>query len=127
MIFANNQTIQLLRRCLGYFMPFKLYIVAAFVALGIVALSTAGAAYLVQPALDEIFIKKDASALMFVPLLLVGVFMAKGIGLFVQKFLMSYCGLKVLERLRYELFAKIICLPVDFFGRPGWACSCRAS
>lgn len=29
---------------------------------------------------------------------------------------MSYCGLKVLERLRYELFAKIICLPVNFFG-----------
>ena len=36
--------------------------------------------------------------------------------LFIQKFLMSYCGLKVLEQLRYELFAKIICLPVDFFG-----------
>lgn len=116
MIFANNQTIQLLRRCLGYFMPFKLHIVAAFVALGIVALSTAGAAYLVQPALDEIFIKKDEKALLFIPLLLIGVFVAKGIGLFIQKFLMSYCGIKVLERLRYELFAKIICLPLDFFG-----------
>ena len=29
---------------------------------------------------------------------------------------MSYCGLKVLEQLRYELFVKIIYLPVDFFG-----------
>jgi subfamily B ATP-binding cassette protein MsbA len=29
---------------------------------------------------------------------------------------MSYCGVKVLEQLRYELFAKIICLPLDFFG-----------
>ncbi len=107
---------QLLRRSLAYFAPYKLLIIAAFAALGIVALSTAGAAYLVQPALDEIFIKKDSSALMFVPLLLIGVFLAKGVGLFIQKFLMSYCGLKVLERLRYELYAKIICLPVDFFG-----------
>ncbi len=107
---------QLLRRSLVYFAPYKLLIIAAFAALGIVALSTAGAAYLVQPALDEIFIKKDSSALMFVPLLLIGVFLAKGVGLFIQKFLMSYCGLKVLERLRYELYAKIICLPVDFFG-----------
>lgn len=80
------------------------------------ALCTAGAAYLVQPALDDIFIKKDSTALMFIPLLLIGLFLAKGAGLFIQKFLMSYCGLKVLERLRYELFAKIICLPVDFFG-----------
>lgn len=116
MIAENNQTIQLLRRCLGYFMPYKLYIVASFAALGVVALSTAGAAYLVQPALDEIFIKKDESALMFIPLLLIGIFVAKGVGLFIQKFLMSYCGVKVLEQLRYELFAKIICLPLDFFG-----------
>ena len=112
----NNQTIQLLKRSLGYFMPYKLLILAAFAALGIVALTTAGAAYLVQPALDEIFIKKDTDALFFVPLLLIGVFVAKGVALFVQKFLMSYCGIKVLERLRYELFAKIICLPLDFFG-----------
>jgi subfamily B ATP-binding cassette protein MsbA len=116
MSLPKNHSMQLLRRSLVYFAPYKLLIIAAFAALGIVALSTAGAAYLVQPALDEIFIKKDSSALMFVPLLLIGVFLAKGVGLFIQKFLMSYCGLKVLERLRYELYAKIICLPVDFFG-----------
>jgi len=114
--FLENQTIQLLRRCLSYFIPYKLHIIAAFAALGIVALSTAGAAYLVQPALDEIFIKKDETALLLIPVMLIGVFVAKGIGLFIQKFLMSYCGIKVLERLRYELYAKIICLPMDFFG-----------
>lgn len=116
MSLATSQSIRLLRRCLGYFLPYKLHIMAAFAALGVVALSTAGAAYLVQPALDKIFIEKDEKALMFVPLLLVGVFLAKGVGLFIQKYLMSYCGLKVLEQLRYELFAKIISLPVDFFG-----------
>ena len=112
----NQKTTLLLKRSLGYFLPYKLHIFAAFCGLGIVALCTAGAAYLVQPALDDIFIQKDRTALMFIPLLLIGLFLAKGLGLFVQKFLMSYCGLKVLERLRYELFAKIICLPVDFFG-----------
>lgn len=116
MTIPKNQTLQLLWRCIGYFAPFKLHILAAFAALGVVALSTAGAAYLVQPALDEIFIKKDSTALLFVPLMLIGVFVAKGASLFVQKFLMSYCGVKVLEQLRYELFAKIICLPLDFFG-----------
>ena len=112
----STNTLHLLRRSLGYFAPFKLLVMLAFGGLGIVALCTAGAAYLVQPALDDIFIKKDSTALMFIPLLLIGLFVAKGAGLFIQKFLMSYCGLKVLERLRYELFAKIICLPVDFFG-----------
>ena len=112
----DQKTTLLLKRSLGYFLPYKLHIFAAFCGLGVVALCTAGAAYLVQPALDDIFIKKDHTALMFIPLLLIGLFLAKGVGLFIQKFLMSYCGLKVLEQLRYELFAKIICLPVDFFG-----------
>lgn len=116
MITSNRKTSYLLKRSLSYFSPFKLLIFFAFCGLGVVALCTAGAAYLVQPALDDIFINKDSTALMFVPLLLIGLFLAKGVGLFVQKFLMSYCGLKVLERLRYELFAKIICLPVEFFG-----------
>ena len=113
---STSLTVTLLRRILGYFWPFRLYIGAALIALSVVALCTAGAAYLVQPALDEIFINKDKKALMFIPVLLIGIFLTKGAGLFIQKFLMSYCGLKVLERLRYELFAKIICLPVDFFG-----------
>lgn len=112
----DQKTTLLLKRSLGYFLPYKLHIFAAFCGLGVVALCTAGAAYLVQPALDDIFINKDHTALMFIPLLLIGLFLAKGVGLFIQKFLMSYCGLKVLEQLRYELFAKIICLPVDFFG-----------
>jgi len=116
MALFKNDTIRLLRRSLSYFLPYKMLIIASFAALGVVALSTAGAAYLVQPALDEIFIKKDQTALVFLPFLLVAVFLAKGIGLFIQKFLMSYCGTKVLEQLRYELFAKIICLPLDFFG-----------
>ncbi|MBE1426360.1 subfamily B ATP-binding cassette protein MsbA [Desulfomicrobium macestii] len=116
MALLKNDTIRLLRRSLSYFLPYKMLIIASFAALGVVALSTAGAAYLVQPALDEIFIKKDQTALVFLPFLLVAVFLAKGIGLFIQKFLMSYCGTKVLEQLRYELFAKIICLPLDFFG-----------
>jgi subfamily B ATP-binding cassette protein MsbA len=116
MALLKNDTIRLLRRSLSYFLPYKLLIIASFAALGVVALSTAGAAYLVQPALDEIFIKKDQTALVLLPFLLVAVFLAKGIGLFIQKFLMSYCGTKVLEQLRYELFAKIICLPLDFFG-----------
>jgi subfamily B ATP-binding cassette protein MsbA len=112
----ENETIHLLRRCLSYFTPYKLLIIASFAALGLVALCTAGAAYLVQPALDKIFIDKDRSSLLLLPIMLVALFLGKGVGLFVQKYLMSYCGLKVLERLRYELFAKIICLPVDFFG-----------
>jgi subfamily B ATP-binding cassette protein MsbA len=35
--------------------------------------------------------------------------------MFFQKYQMNYCGLKVLEALRNELYSKIICLPTSFF------------
>lgn len=105
----------ILRRCLGYFKAFKLQIIIAFMALAVAAAATAATTYLVQPALDDIFINKNRSALVFVPLALVFLFMAKGLGIFIQKCLMSYCALKVLDQLRRELYNKIICLPVSFF------------
>ena len=40
MSIAQNQSLRLLRRCLGYFKPYRLYVAAAFIALGVVALST---------------------------------------------------------------------------------------
>jgi subfamily B ATP-binding cassette protein MsbA len=109
------KSIPLLKRCLRYFIPYKLLVAGSLVALLFVAACTAGSAYLVQPALDEIFINKDRAALATLPIILVLVFLVKGVAAFFQRFLMSYCGLKVLEELRNELFGKIICLPVDFF------------
>jgi subfamily B ATP-binding cassette protein MsbA len=112
----RNNTFWLMKRSLSYFMPYKLHIALAMCGLGVVAACTAGAAYLVQPALDEIFIKKDATALMFVPLLLVGVFLARAWGFSYRSSSCPTAASRCWSALRYELFAKIICLPVDFFG-----------
>jgi len=114
--FQQSESGRLIRRILDYFRKYTFRIVLSFVALSIVAACTAGAAYLVQPALDEIFINKDKVALARIPLLLVGLFALKGTFMFLQKYLMSYCGLKVLEELRNDLYAKIIHLPVGYFG-----------
>lgn len=111
----NNESIKLLKKSLTLFIPYKKHIIASFIFLAFVSLCTAGSAYLVQPALDKIFINKNKEALLFIPLLLIGIFATKGFCLFGQKFLMSYSGIKVIEHLRYELYAKIICLPVAFF------------
>lgn len=76
---------------------------------------TAGAAWLVKPAMDEIFINKDEKALIIIPLIFIGITFGKAGGRLVQNYLMQYCGLKVLETLREELFNKIIYLPMHFY------------
>jgi subfamily B ATP-binding cassette protein MsbA len=112
---TSPNSLQLLTRCLRYFAPYRLRIGIAIVSMGIVAACSAAAAFLVKPALDDIFIRKDETALLLVPVALVAVFLIKGVFRFLQNYEMNYCGLKVLERLREELHSRIIRLPVGFF------------
>lgn len=105
----------LLKRCLSYFLPYKWRILFAMFSMGTVALCTGASAYLVKPALDEIFINKDIDALYYLPPLFVAVIILKGMGRFLQNYLMQSCGLKVLETLRNELFNKMSMLPLKFF------------
>lgn len=105
----------LIKRVLTYFKPYKMRIGIAILAMIVVALGEGATAYLVKPAMDDIFINKDRTALTFIPLLFIAVYLLKGAGRFWQQYLMQYCGLMVLEKLREELYRKIIRLPLRFF------------
>jgi ATP-binding cassette, subfamily B, bacterial MsbA len=108
-------SLALLRRAIRYFLPYKARITVSVVSMLFVAASTTAIAFLVKPALDEIFINKDIRSLQYLPLLIVFVFLVKGTFTFLKDYHMNFCGLKVLEQLRNELHEKIIKLPVGFF------------
>jgi subfamily B ATP-binding cassette protein MsbA len=111
----HEQSIYLAKRVARYFLVYKYRIIISFISLAIVSACTAGTAFLVKPALDNIFIEKDETSLLFIPVILVILFALKGFFMFLQKYQMNYCGLKVLEKLRNQLYSKIICLPTSFF------------
>ncbi|MEZ0575032.1 ABC transporter ATP-binding protein [Halodesulfovibrio aestuarii] len=106
---------KLLKRTLRYFAPYKASIVISLIAMAVVAATTGASAYLIKPALDDIFINKNSEYLLLIPFLYFLLVLAKGAGRYSQNYFMTYCGLKVLEQLRNELFDKIICLPLKFY------------
>ncbi len=103
------------KRTLKYFKPYTIRIFFSIISMMIVAGCTAYAAYLVQPALDKIFIQKDVHALKTIPILVIIVFAVKGFFRVVQSYEMQYCAMKVLETLRNDLYERIIRLPMVFF------------
>ncbi len=105
------------KRSLGYFRPYLFYVFLACIAMVVTALCNAGTAWLVKPALDDIFIEKDATMLILIPVAFMAVSLGKVGARMAQNYLMQYCGYKVLEDLRDELFAKIIKLPLRFYER----------
>ncbi|MCG8530809.1 MAG: ATP-binding cassette domain-containing protein [Desulfovibrionales bacterium] len=108
-------SLQLLKRTMRYFAPYKASILLSVIAMAVVAGTTGASAYLIKPALDDIFINKDTEYLLLIPFAYFLLTLAKGAGRFTQNYFMGYCGLKVLGKLRNEMFDKIICLPLKFY------------
>ncbi len=79
--------------------------------------ATAGSAFLVKPALDDVFFKKDLFMLRLIPLAIVGLFLLKGVFDYGQAFLMSYVGQKIIADLREKIYNHIQSLSLSFFTR----------
>lgn len=110
---ANS--LALFKRCLWYFLPYKVHIFFGFLCMVMAGLCDAGVAWLVKPALDDIFVNKNSEALLLIPPAFVILTSINAVTRLLQNYLMQYSGLKVLEKLRDELYGKIIMLPLRFY------------
>jgi subfamily B ATP-binding cassette protein MsbA len=110
-----NPQYRLFFRLLPYLRPHVVaLVVGALMAL--LASATEGAiAWLVKPAMDGIFVRRDVSMLKLVPLAILGAYVLKGVGRFGQSYLMGSVGERVVARLRRELYAHIQEMPLSFF------------
>jgi ATP-binding cassette, subfamily B, bacterial MsbA len=103
-----------LKRLLPYVRPYWSWLVAG----GLLAIVVSGAdgliAWLVKPAMDEIFIQRDLTMLKLLPLVILGVYVAKGLGRYGQSYLMASVGERVIAALRQDLYAHIQAMPLAF-------------
>jgi subfamily B ATP-binding cassette protein MsbA len=82
-----------------------------------VGAATSATAFLVKPALDEIFLKKNVDMLRLIPIAIIIIYLLKGACSYVQTVLMSYIGQRVVTDLRSELYNHIQKQALSFFGR----------
>src|SRR3989442_9996478 len=72
-------------------------------------------AWLVKPAMDDIFIRRDQTMLRVIPLLLLGAYLFKGGARYGQSYLMAAVGERVIAGLRRTLYTHIQQMPLSFF------------
>lgn len=101
-------------RLLDYIRPYWVRLVIAAVCSGAVAALTGGYAWLVRPALDEIFINKNETWLYLLPVALMAVSVLKGICGYGQSYLMIFVGSRVVTDIRQQLFGHLMRLPIGF-------------
>jgi len=83
--------------------------------MAIVSASQVALAYLIKPAIDDVFVSKNVEALTQIPFYIIIVCMIAGIGMYGQEYFMSYVGESIIKRLRDDLYEKITDFPLAFF------------
>nr|AOR51237.1 ABC transporter-like protein [uncultured bacterium pBC1] len=76
--------------------------------------ATAGTAQIMQPLMDNMFIKKEADMLYIIPALLVGIYIIKSLGRYLQAVYNTYIGMHIVSRLRENLLDKIVHMDMQF-------------
>ena len=82
-------------------------LLAAFFSI-IVAVSTSATAWLLDPAIEKIFINKDQSLIIIIPLAIIFAFSAKGISLYLAKLLMINVSEEVKKILQTDMLKSFI-------------------
>jgi ATP-binding cassette, subfamily B, bacterial MsbA len=104
------------RRLLGYLRPHRLQF--AFGLLGGVVYSLAMASF---PVLAKYFgdtlTHPDKRAIVWLPILLMVIFLCRGVGDFTQTYFMGFVGRHIVKRIRGEIFSRTLRLPVSHFDR----------
>jgi len=82
-------------------------LLAAFFSI-IVAISTSATAWLLDPAIEKIFINKDQTLIILIPLAIIVAFSAKGISLYLAKLLMINVSEEVKKILQTDMLKSFI-------------------
>ena len=108
-------TVAIYRRLFAYLKPhFPVLLLGGGLALVVAAMEGA-IAWLVKPAMDDIFIKRDLAMLRLIPFLLFLAYLVKGVARYGQSYLMAAVGERVIATLRRTLYLHIQGMPLSFF------------
>ncbi len=110
-----NAKYKLLLRLVPHLKPYWLVLLVGALMALVVSAAEGFIAWLVKPAMDDIFLKRDLLMLKLIPLALLGAYLIKGAGRFGQSYLMASVGERVIARIRRELYAHIQGMPLSFF------------
>jgi len=103
------------RRLLHLVKPYRIKLALAMIFMVFVSLLTAAQAFLVKPALDDVFLKKDMRMLFLLPIAIILLFLLKGIFDYGQAYLMNFVGLRVVADMREKLYNHLQNLSLSFF------------
>lgn len=105
---------EIYQRYWPYIKGYKFHYAMVLIGIVLTVTATAATAHIMQPIMDDMFIKKDPKMLTYIPLLLIGIYVLKSLGRYMQSVYTNYIGLHIISRLREDLLEKIMHMDMQF-------------
>lgn len=106
---------ELYLRLLGYVLPYWRIFAVSILSMALVAATEPAFPALLKPILDGSFVNKDRSIMQWMPLLLIGLFLMRGIATYVSTYTISWVGNRLVMDLRDLMFRKLVSLPTHYY------------
>ena len=106
---------QTYRRLLAYAKPYRIFLAAAFLGMVVEAASAGLFAKLMEPMVNQTFVARDPGVRWTLPLMILGLFLMRGMATFVTDYGMARAGRSVVRDLRSALLSKFLRLPSSRF------------
>ncbi|MDD4950081.1 ABC transporter transmembrane domain-containing protein [Sulfuricurvum sp.] len=102
------------KRFWPYIREYKFQFLMVLIGIILTVSATAATAHIMKPLMDNMFIKKESQMLYIIPMLLIGIYLFKAIGRYIQSVFNTYIGLHIVSKIREELLSKMIHLDMQF-------------
>ncbi len=106
---------ELYLRLLHYVLPYRAVFLLSIITMVVVAATEPMFPALLEPMLDGSFIKKDQTLIKWIPLLIIVLFVVRGVASYVSAVSLAWVASKLVMDLRNLMFRKLLSLPTKYY------------
>ncbi|MBY0292364.1 MAG: ATP-binding cassette domain-containing protein [Alphaproteobacteria bacterium] len=115
-LFSDKTSVSLVRRLwCEHIKPYRWYICGGLLCMAIAAMTTAMLAKMLQPLFDDVFVARNEDMLFQVAVLVLGIFVLKGLSSFGEAVSLIYVGQKIIGDIQRRLFDHFIGADLAYF------------
>ena len=112
---SDATSLQLYLRLLRYVKPYWAPFALSIAAMVVTALTEPAFPALLKPLLDGSFVHKEGGLLLWLPGLIVAVFLVRGLASYISDYTIGWVANKVVMDLRNAMFANLVRLPTNYY------------
>ena len=110
-----QSALRLYKRLMAYVWPYKWVFLASVLGMAVVSATEGGFAWIMKPLIDDGFVENEAKLVRYIPLIVVGIFVVRGLFGFMAGYATNWVGRQVIFQIRSQMFTRLVNLPSRFF------------